>query len=520
MPTPTDGPWERAISLATLGLARSPGPIVDLLPHEACSLPPGPREQTVLRSAATTLLWRLAGERSGAATAPAETVAPAAPRQLIPETAARRLARLVTEGPRELTDEWFALAARSGRVLAPHWVPTVFEAIAPDARNAYAAVFGARLVWLAAHDPRWRVEGAGRTPTDEDWAVGTLPERTALLQRMRQTDPARARSWLEGTWATEPPESREHLIAILRTNLSSEDEPFLEAALDDKRKAVRQCAADLLLRLPQSMCTRRALGRLESMFVLEPRGTGLLGRFASRKLRIELPTALDKSALRDGIEAKPPAARKIGERAWWLMQMIATVPPAGWSERFSCTASELIAAADATDYPDELYGAFTAACVRRPDHPWVQALSAAWRARLGRAETRATAIDSISRLLVALPAAAQESLLLDQIEALRDPEVMDVAVELLLRFDRFWSPALTAKALDVLDRCVRGAASQVTLPRTTLDSWARRADPQTAAMAIGRLLERIAADSPWRNTLERVRDFIDFRIDMHKELLT
>ena len=97
--------------------------------------------------------------------------------------------------------------------------------------------------------------------------------------------------------------------------MSLDDETFLEAALDDRRKEVRGAAADLLARLPESALRRRALERALPLL-----------KFKSNKLRrktieVTLPEACDKAMQRDGVEPKP-GFRGVGEKAWWLQQML------------------------------------------------------------------------------------------------------------------------------------------------------------------------------------------------------
>ena len=65
-------------------------------------------------------------------------------------------------------------------------------------------------------------------------------ERRALLERLRRTDPAAARELLASTFAEETWEDREAFVDALDDGLSDADEPFLEAALDDSRKPVRE----------------------------------------------------------------------------------------------------------------------------------------------------------------------------------------------------------------------------------------------------------------------------------------
>ena len=272
------GAWDRITALAMLGLGRHSPVIEELLPDAAVQLPEGSPEQGVLRCAAAALLSRLAGQRSAAAAVTLPAGATVIAERIIADSALRRLARLSAEGPKELIGEWFTYALKSGKVLPPQWIPPIFEALTPGMRMEYASVFGERIRWLASLDARWTIEGTGREGNESDWLNGTATERTALLRRVRKSDPGTGRAWLAATWTTDAPEAREAFVQALKIGLSGADEPFLEMALDDKRKGVRLAAMENLARLPESGFVQRSLLRLQPAFrrpwlQSKPRGT-------------------------------------------------------------------------------------------------------------------------------------------------------------------------------------------------------------------------------------------------------
>ena len=512
------GAWDRIRSLAMLGLARQSCAIEELLPDAAIKLPEGTLEQGVLRCAAVTLLTRLAGQRSVAVTVKLPARAADIPERAIADSALRRLARLSAEGPKELIGEWFTYALQSGKVLPPQWIPPIFETLPPAMRTEYAPVFGQRIHWLASQDARWTIDGSGISCHESDWLTGSATERTALLRRVRGSDPSAGRAWVEATWSTDAPEAREAFVQAFKIGLSSADEQFLEQALDDKRKGVRLAAMENLARLSASSLVQRSLARLQPIFVFEPRRSGLLGRLSTRKLRIDLPLTLDKAALRDGIELKPPANLKIGERSFWLTQMLSIPPPFEWLRRFDCTAVELLEAAGRTDFAQEIFTALCAACVRHPDVEWVSALSSAWRERAR--EQPLNVAPGIAALLAALPAEARDEQLQTQISALRSQGSIDLGMHLLTCSDHAWSSATTVLALDLLLLHIRGSGdTSRPVSRGFLESWGRRAEIGSAAPAVRQVLEKIAPESPSRNAVLQLLELIEFRMDMHKELL-
>jgi hypothetical protein len=511
--------WDRLTSLAMLGLARHASAVDDLLPDAAVKLPEGSREEGLLRCAAAALLARLAGQRSAVAETPATARAADIAERVIADSALRFLARLSAEGPKELIGEWFTCASKSGRVLPPQWIPAVFELLTAELRCEYASVFGARINWLADQDVRWAIEGFGQECDERNWQTGSVGERVAVLKRVRATDPDTGRAWLQGTWATDAPEAREAFLQALKIGLSNADEVFLEQALDDKRKSVRLAAANHLSRLSESAFMQRALERLRPAFEFEPRPAGLLAKFSSRKFRIELPPTLDKAALRDGIELKPPASAKVGERSFWLIQMLSVPPPREWSRRFDCSATELLDAVARSDHAEQVFTALCAACVRHPDGEWIDALCAGWRARA--ADQGAGAVAGIAALLAALPTHERDQHVQAQVKALLNQDLIDLSLQLLTSTGHAWSSSTTSLACEVLLMHIRGSAGpSYLLGPSALESWGRRMEIASAAPSVQRILDKIGAESPFRNAVERLLKLIEFRIDMHKELLS
>ena len=116
---------------------------------------------------------------------------------------------------------------------------------------------GKRGYWLAAHNPDWNYVNS--EITDKAWQTGSKEARRSLLQRLREQGADKAREKLQKTWKKESAEERASLLAALEINLSMNDEPFLEAALDYKRKQVRDVAAKLLSKLPESRLCQRMI---------------------------------------------------------------------------------------------------------------------------------------------------------------------------------------------------------------------------------------------------------------------
>src|SRR5262249_3150418 len=155
--------------------------------------------------------------------------------------------------------------------------------------------------------------------------------------------PLNARELLASTWQQEPPEDRAAFLASLEVGLSMDDEPFLESTLDDRRQTVRQKAAELLARLPDSRLVGRMIERLTPLLTVPAGQSGLwpsLRRQRSLHLAVGLPEACDEAMVRDGVDPRPHAQH--GERAGWLVQMLAIVPPSTWCRTWDATPAEIV----------------------------------------------------------------------------------------------------------------------------------------------------------------------------------
>jgi hypothetical protein len=236
-----------------------------------------------------------------------------------------------------------------------------------------------------------------------------------------------------------------------------------------------------------------------------------------RRLHVGLPATLDKEAARDGIEASPPASRKIGERTWWLMQMIARAPPSHWTIRFDCDARTLVEAVTETEYSAELLSALTQAAGRHADATWLAELLRQALARHHSANTNEDS--SVIELINAAPAAVRERLLSQMLESISVAS-FPLALTLLSSSGTEWSPETTRRAFGLLLQRVRAESQQYAFPRNTLADWGRHAHIDTAAAEIERIDASCPDPSPWRNAVEALKETIGFRSAMRQELLT
>ncbi|MBW4672292.1 MAG: hypothetical protein KME60_33975 [Cyanomargarita calcarea GSE-NOS-MK-12-04C] len=261
----------------------------------------------------------------------------------------------------ELLPEWLALAAESGKRVPSKYLPELLKLglLKSSLREAILPVLGKRGYWLAAQNPEWSYVGSENT--EKVWETGSLDARKIFLKKLRKEDPNAALSKLQESWKKERAEERASLLQVLETGLSMNDEPFLESALDDKRKQVRDIAANLLSKLPSRLC-QRMKERVK-----------LLLAFKNDRVEVTLPNDCTQEMIRDGIDQSKYSSA-LGEKASLLLQMLSFVPPSFWCNSWDATPQQIIQAVEGSEWEKMLLEGFATAAVKSEDIAWAEIL--------------------------------------------------------------------------------------------------------------------------------------------------
>jgi Family of unknown function (DUF5691) len=448
----TSASYDDLVAAATVGLARRPLHLTGLsgpAGEHAGALDPGDDAAALLDAVALVVAARRAGARPVTGLAcPAPAAPDAAPE--LPARAADLLERAEGGDPALLASLLAATASHGYRAPAPLLPALLDAAVRDDAlRPAVAAVLGARGRWLAGHRGDWQrvaddaaTDAAG--PDDPAvWDTGRPGERRSYLAALRARDPAAARDLLAAGWSRETGDDRADLLGVLAQGLSAADEEFLETVLDDRKTAVRAAARRLLVRLPGSAFIRRAAER-----------AGPLLRLEGGRLVATLPGGADAAAIRDGIDARSPAAR-VGAGAWLLTQMIAAAPLDVWVARFGRDPAQIVSLPVAGDLAADVHAGWRQAALGQASSEWAEALLAAARpARAGQRPEGAWPPDY--RLVSVLPpdarAARARAILTEPASA---PAAVLPAVRLC---PRPWPDDLADEVIARLRRAITSAA--------------------------------------------------------------
>jgi hypothetical protein len=374
--------WQEILSAATLGTERAniaihpaPGQLGELLDQMDASNP----ERYLLGVSAAITLYRKAGQIPFInKTLPPPACEPDELPHCSP-AAASRLATILLGQYGNILPEWLMLAEKNGKRVPEELLPGLLEwgTANPDHVELLLPVIGHRGNWLASLNPTWAMSNtaslamnAQNDQLEEVWQTGESRSRRVLLRLLRGKSASTGRNLVASTWGEESAEDRAAFLAAFEANLSMEDEPFLEEALDDRSKEVRQTAARLLACLPQSRMVERITRRLQPLLMLEA------GRWPLRRSRIQiiLPEECDAELSRNGIEAKPPRIETIGGKAWWLLQMLRMVPPSFWSQTWNKSADELLEIAADGDWRELLHEGWVTATMRHRQAEWAESL--------------------------------------------------------------------------------------------------------------------------------------------------
>ncbi|POP43987.1 hypothetical protein CHU32_15100 [Superficieibacter electus] len=314
-------------------------------------------EQNVLRAAGILSLCEHAGWQPAQRENLTLTPAPAETREVIDDRGT--LQTLLNDAPQRLRYQALTQVATSGMRPAPRLLPALLELGRKEKllSPAVKAVLGERGRWLANLNPQW------------DWVCAIPDENTAAEARERLTQD---RSDLHAR-------ERAALLDVLAQDLSSADEPLLDAFLCDRSKEVRLAAAEMLSTLPDSAYVARMTSRVSAL-LHEKEETSLLLRLKKRlsgervpEYQLDAPEQFADEWKQDALEEKKGAGERLGQRAWWLYQLIRAVPLRWWQQQLQATPAELLAWAANTDWQAVLLRAWLAATLRERNSEWAEA---------------------------------------------------------------------------------------------------------------------------------------------------
>lgn len=317
--------------------------------------------------------------RAGAPVQPGSP--PSAPRttadQDFAPTAAVQLLELMLSGnagPGSMSDslitQWYRRCAENEMVLPHRLLAQVLDGATTTRglRKTVRPVLGQRGRWLAAQRDRW-AWAAGldhdQDPTDGPVEVDVvLAELAAVrdqrISLLRARDHQAGRELIAEACSRLDAQSRAQVLQLLETDLGPQDEDLIEAALDDRSKAVRSVAINLLERLPHSQRSDRLQRSLEPLVA------------KSGRLRITITVSFPDPPSEEQLRDLAPNGGGVIEQQWFDT-LIGGTPLSWWEAQLGMTPEKIVGAKLKPE--SELIAAWTRAAIAQRNRPWALALS-------------------------------------------------------------------------------------------------------------------------------------------------
>lgn len=364
--------WNSLLQTALVGTARQPVPPAEGMAGEFAGLlqaiQGGEAQGQLLRAAGAMAIGRRAGFVAPGLSPSDAPVAVADERPVLSEPGLQAaVADALASGPLRLQHEGLAALAAAGLRLPHNLLPTALDAgrRAIDLRPAVIPALGERGLWLAARNDDWRYAAGASEQADAQtrWDEGSLEQRRVVLIEQRRDDPAAARARLAAELPQLPAKERAALLGALAENIGPDDEALLDAQLKDRARDVRQAAVELLQRLPGSAHVQRIEAFLAPLLSQE-----------GGSWQLKAPEAADPRWKDDAIDAVRPTHESLGERAWWLYQLVRQAPVSWWTARTGMTPAALLDWAAEGDWKDALLRGWNDAILAAPDFDWCDAM--------------------------------------------------------------------------------------------------------------------------------------------------
>ncbi len=341
MPFPTE-----LINLALLGTDQvdkvQPDPALEAVLTKRGDLS---KEAQLLLTSAGIALRDLAGFVPAKTNREVPETCPPDEMPVVNPVALRHLMVMLEGHHEDVLPEWLKTIATAGKRIPEEALPLLLDLGRKQnsLRSLIAPVVGERGRWLAKE----------ATPKNWGWIAPRYDEKTwsaeasdrlyEILEAVRKSEPAKARELLQSIWEEEKGPQRERFIFTLWNNLSADDEPFLENALDDGAQGVRRIAREMLATIPESRFYTRMVARAESFVKLKKRD----------KFEFTFPAELDAAMERDGMTIDPGLPDDQIPRSL-LSQILEAMRPEWWRNHFGLTNAELVEVFDKTKTPMSL----------------------------------------------------------------------------------------------------------------------------------------------------------------------
>lgn len=339
--------WSAIKSSATAGINR-------------IALPQNQSGETLLQQLAWQSLKQKAGFQQAAPSHQQER-SPEDEKEILPRKATTALVSLIRQSNEDGIYELLRLTQNHKFRISASLLPLFLDwsLRASISSDLVLSLVGERGKWLAEQHPDWKTF---LPLADQVWEEGNLNEQSVWLTTLRKTDPKRARELLAERLPQTTAKVQAQLLASLQVNLSSDDEEILDDAYHHKRKEVRQSAALLLSRLPESAFITHLKSFVDELW--------------QQKDKFDLHLSDEQLPVLKAFElAKLPQAQlQLGEKNRMLAQAISVIPLQYWEDQFDLAPARILRQIDSNQNADWIRASWLIACVHQKRSDWAIAL--------------------------------------------------------------------------------------------------------------------------------------------------
>lgn len=405
----------------------------------------------------------------------------------------------------EALPEFIELLQKNGQVFPPIALPQLFDRCLeePPFFQLIEPVIGRRGHWLLQQNPNWKPLCAPEESSD--WLTTSFGLRQNTIVRLRKEDPRKAIELLQSTWDTERPEHRAEFLSLLQEGLSTADTSFLQANLTDRRREVRQVAADLLVLLPDSDLVQKYLQFAQTCFSMQQQGKKL-------ELTIIFPKEFPDEWRGNGIEPMGNAPFTGVQRNGWGFQLLRRIPCRYWKQIWNTEPTAILDTFIATTDDESWLQAFADACQLHPDEEWSEAIVQYWLdKKVNLSWNSATNHQFLQKLSDEVFNRVAIRYLQKNPHLLEDRHLITY---LLCISEHHWSDQLTLLVISTFQRYIGGSLGQLwhTAHYTRIiKALAYHCDPQLLIQLSKGWDPSASLWGRWRNEVEKMLEIIAFR---------
>lgn len=357
--------WTKLSKIAFLGTDRAG--LKELNDEEWASLKlpkEGEPAELLLKAATLSYIRHRAGKQTRSLTL-SKPLQKKAPESSISSKAALFLEHLLEKEYSNALPEFFSLCDYSKQTIPTYLAVDLMEFVEQGTVSweQLKKVLADNALSLLEQHPQWKKWTSA--PFPDDWESGKLEKRTVYLQWLREIHPAEAVERLKESWPSETTQSKASFLEVLNTGLSDADEGFLEACLEEDAFIIRERAAHLLLRLPDSALSI-SLYNFVFQFV-EEREEGYLMAHS--------PEEADPYWEQLGLQKKQRPSSLDKEPASLLEQLIERLHPSYWNAFLNLPPNGCLSVMEKSHGAEVLIKGVIAACLWHEEQDWIDAMA-------------------------------------------------------------------------------------------------------------------------------------------------